>query len=142
MHRCWKCVIGTLGHIDMVIGMKEFFPCHFIPTICNHFIEIHIGLGAASCLPYNQRKLSIQFTCQNLVANLTNIITTFLIHFADFKICHGCGFFQNGKGTNDFCRHFFCTDFKIFIAALCLRSPIYICGHLYLPHRIMFHPIR
>ena len=54
----------------MVIWVKEFFTCNGISTSCNDFVYIHIGLGAASCLPYSQWKVVIQLTCQYFIAGL------------------------------------------------------------------------
>ncbi len=75
MHGSGEGIIRGLGHIDMVIRMNRFFAPHFTPShfnspIGNHFIGIHIGLGAASRLPNSQGKMGIQFTFNDFIGGL------------------------------------------------------------------------
>ena len=64
-NRGGKAVIGRLGMVDIVIGMNRLIATFaltdkFIGTVGNHFIHVHVGLGARACLPNHQRKLVTQ----------------------------------------------------------------------------------
>ena len=93
MHGSRESIVGTLGHVGMVIWVKEFFTCNGISTSCNDFVYIHIGLGAASGLPYGQREVIIQFTCQYFVTGLGNEGKALLIQFTKTIVCNGCCLF-------------------------------------------------
>ena len=61
-HGGWKAIVRALTQIDVVIGMNRLFLAerrseNFIGAICNHFIGVHVALGARACLPDNQRKV-------------------------------------------------------------------------------------
>ncbi len=47
-------------------------------AVGNHFIDVHIALGATAGLPHHQRKLVVQFAFQYFIANLCNCIGFFL----------------------------------------------------------------
>ena len=53
------------------------------------------------------------------------------------------GLFQHAEGVNDFGRHRFNShaDFKVFMAALRLRAPKPVRGHLHFAHGIMFNAV-
>ena len=46
-------VIGTLGHIRMVIWMDQLLTGNLIGPVGNDLIYVHIGLSTASGLPYS-----------------------------------------------------------------------------------------
>ena len=48
---------------------------------------------------------------------------------------------ENSEGVDDFARHGLATDFEILQAALGLRAPIFIVGHLNLAHRVFFNAV-
>ena len=41
-------------------------------AISDHFIHVHIALSSASCLPYYQREILIQFSLQDLITDLAD----------------------------------------------------------------------
>ena len=53
VHGCREGIVGTLGHIGMVIWMNEFFTGNFVSPVGNDLVYIHIGLSTASGLPYS-----------------------------------------------------------------------------------------
>ena len=52
-----KGIVGGLAHIDVIVGMAEFFPGDLVGPVRNDFIGVHIALGPAAGLPDNQRKM-------------------------------------------------------------------------------------
>ena len=93
VHGSWKSIVGALGHVGMIIWMEDLFACNGISTSCDHFVYIHIGLGAASGLPYGQREVIIQFTSQYFVTGLGNEGKALLIQFTKTIVCNGCCLF-------------------------------------------------
>jgi len=60
-----------LAHVNMVVGVywslrAELSSEHFNSTVCNHFINVHIGLGARASLPYYQRKVIVKLPRSHL----------------------------------------------------------------------------
>ena len=51
IHGCREGIVGTLGHIDMVIGMDQKAGTVLHTDVSNDLIGIHIGLGTAAGLP-------------------------------------------------------------------------------------------
>ena len=141
MHGCGEGIVRALAHIDMVIGMQQFFPCNFIAAVGNHFIHVHIGLCTAACLPYRQRELIIQFACQHLIADLSDDLTSSCIQFAQSMVCLRHCLFQNSKGIGDLLRHLLRADFEVFITSLGLCPPISIRRHFHFAHGVFFNTI-
>jgi len=58
----WEGIVGGLRHV--VIGMNRVFTTQIPPAssipVGNHFIGVHIRLGATTCLPDAQWKVIIQ----------------------------------------------------------------------------------
>ena len=52
----------------MIVGMEH----HTLigSEVSNYFIDVHIALGSAACLPHYQRELSIPFSFPDLSANM------------------------------------------------------------------------
>ena len=56
----WEGVVGRLAHVNVVIRVAELFACNLVGTVCNNLVCVHIALGAATCLPYNEREVVVQ----------------------------------------------------------------------------------
>ena len=56
-------------------------------------------------------------------------------------IGQGRGLFQDAEGMGDFPGHDLAADFEILIAALGLRAPIAVRGHLHFAHGVAFNPV-
>ena len=72
MHSGRECVIGGLGHVDVIVGMQQHAAGKFICTVCDNLVGIHIALGSGTGLPYDQREMVVELAGDNLVAGLTN----------------------------------------------------------------------
>ena len=93
MHGSRKGVVGTLGHIDMVVGMKQFFLRQFIASVGNHFIYIHIRLGSAAGLPDGQRKVLIQAAGTDFITDRRDKLHPVRVQFSKLVIGNCSGFF-------------------------------------------------
>ena len=64
--------------VDKLLFVRELAALEHMGAVCDDFIGIHIALSARACLPNDERKLVVQFTCQNLITNLSDEIAFFL----------------------------------------------------------------
>ena len=69
MHRGREGVVRALRLVDMVVRMKELFPGDFVSAIGDDFVYIHVRLRSASCLKNHQRKIPLQLSLCNLIAD-------------------------------------------------------------------------
>ena len=97
----------------MVIGMEEGFSGQFIPPMSNDFIDIHVALGPTAGLPHCQREVAVQFSLQDLVADLANDLAAFLVQLVQGFIGLGSTFFQVGKSPDHFHGHLFRPNLEI-----------------------------
>ena len=152
MHCCRKSVVRRLAHIDVVIRVKQtrnvcvwrekstgFEPCrNLVGAVCNNLVCVHVALCAGTSLPHYKRKMVVKRTGNNLVAGGAYGSKFFARHFLRLKhvVCHSSRFFKNSESLCYFSRHGLDahTDFKVFVAALCLRRPVFISRNLHLSH--------
>jgi len=71
MHRGRKAIIRGLTIVDVVIGMHGLLGATplaqlFIRAIGDHFVDVHVGLGARTRLPDDQWKLIVEFSVDHL----------------------------------------------------------------------------
>ena len=123
--------------------MTELFTRDFVCAVCDHFVRVHIRLRAASRLPYDERKVFVELSFDHFVAGFFYARKFFRRHLFRLQrtVRTRGGFFQMPERFCDFPRHRFNadTDTEIFMAALGLRSPIFIGGNFYFSHRIVFN---
>ena len=145
VHCSGECVIGRLAHVDIIVRMQDLLASDFVATIRNNFIGIHVGLRAASCLPYDQREVFIQTAGDHLVTGSGNCRKLFLCHAlrTELVVRHCSSLFQDTESVCDLTGHGLdaYTDQKVLVAALCLSCPILVGRYLYLAHRIVFNAI-
>jgi len=82
MHDGGEGVIGTGGHIDMIIGVDWFLGTQFASqdldgTIGNDLIGIHVGLSAGTSLPDDEREVIDQFQACDLGRSLLDSLANF-----------------------------------------------------------------
>src|SRR5574344_1209906 len=138
---CWEGVIGTLTHVHIIIRMKELCSSDFITPVCHHFVDIHVCLCAASCLPYHQREVPLQLAIQYVVASLHNGFFLFLGHLGlESPVCLCRSTLKMCKSRDDLLRHCLMTDSdrEVLLAPLCLGSPVSIHRYLDLTHAVVF----
>ena len=118
--------------------MAELLSGKLICAIGNDLVGVHIGLGAGSCLPDDQRELFHQIAGNHLITCRFDHFEFFIRHTFRYESVIGLrgSFFQNSERMNDLCRHRLDThaDRKILMTALCLCAPQSVCGHLHFTH--------
>ena len=76
VHGSGISVVAALRFVHVVVGMDKSFCSAQLSAIQNfcavghHLVHIHVALRAGACLPYYQRKFTIQFSGQYFVTNL------------------------------------------------------------------------
>ena len=125
----------------MVIWMDQLLTGNLIGPVGNDLIYVHIGLGAASGLPYSQRKMTVKLSCQNLITDCRYEGKACFIQLSQTVIGHGRCLFQDRKCPYYLHRDLFCSDFKVFKAALGLSPPITVCRNLDFSHGIVFSTV-
>src|SRR5690606_23934866 len=76
VHSGRKSIVGRLRFIHIVIGMKDFLGIRqgttlkYMSPVGYDFIHIHIGLGTTPGLPYDQWKLIVPLSFQDLIGDL------------------------------------------------------------------------
>ena len=140
VHGRGKRVVGTLGHIHGIVGVKQLLPRQRVAPVGDHLVDVHVGLGAAAGLPDGQGKFLVQLSRGDLVAHPRDQLRAALIQLAHPAVGPRRRFFQNGEGPDDLRRHPILPNGKILKAALRLRSPEPLPGNGHLSQRVMLHP--
>ena len=141
MHCGGESVVGALALVDVVVGVQQLFACDFVTAICDDFVGVHVGLSAASGLPYDQREMLVELAGNNFVASLYDCVELFLGQFAQLVVCLSGCFFENTERMSNFAGHNLAADAEVFVASLGLGSPVFIGGNFHLAHCIFFYTI-
>ena len=144
MHRGGERVIGGLAHIDVVIGVDGFLrtllsPGHFDGPVRDHFIDVHVGLGARTGLPNTQWEFIHQNAVGHFSGRTLDEFSLRAIQFAERVVHPSAGQLQNPEGTNEGRRHSVVADFEVVQTALRLGAPVLIAGDFDLPHGVGFN---
>src|SRR5208283_1176735 len=105
-------------------------------SIGDHFIYIHIELGAAACHPDVKRKLIPMHSREDFVANPDNQIPLLLCKPAAALVSQCRRFLKDGISVYQFARHQVVTDAEVLERTLCLRTPQLVGRHLHLSQAI------
>ena len=65
----------------MIIGVQQGLSGQFIAPMGDDLVHVHVALGTAARLPDCQRKISVQFALQDLIADLPDDLAPFLVQF-------------------------------------------------------------
>src|SRR4029077_634043 len=94
-----------------------------IGGIRNHFIDIHVGLRAGSGLPYEQRKVSIQFAVGDILRNRRDGDRAPAIERSERPVNLGRRALDHTECAHDLDRHTLGSDAEIVERALGLSAP-------------------
>ena len=114
MDGCRKCIVGTLPHVYVIIGMDLFFRIksiaaqQFDRAIGNHFVYIHVAGGTRTCLKHINRKLGIQISVHDLATRIQHDLTLFIAdwvltrasQFSKITICNPASMFHPAHRVN------------------------------------------
>lgn len=70
-------IVGTLGHVDVVVGVNGLLAAQFTAqdldsSVGNDFIDVHVGLGSGSGLENDQREVVNELSGDDLVSGLAD----------------------------------------------------------------------
>lgn len=71
-------VIRRLPHVDVIVRVhgllaSKLTPQHLNRTVCNDFVDVHVGLSARTGLPDDKGEVVRQLALHNLMANKTDL---------------------------------------------------------------------
>ena len=100
-HAGGEDVVGGLRLVHVVVRgeiqwhIVQLAPVHQLSEVCDDLVDIHVGLGARTCLPDMQRELVVPFACEDLVACLHDKVS--LVGGQDAKVAIGasCRLFRD-----------------------------------------------
>ena len=129
MHGRRKAVVGALRAIDMVIGVHWAFAAtaaarQFIGASGNHFIDVHVALGAAAGLPDHQGELFIMLAGEHLIGGLLNQPCQIGWQITDALVDSRCGFFDQHQGMHHRQGHAFLANREVEQRTLSLSPPV------------------
>ncbi len=135
MHRGRKAVVRRLAHIDVVVGMHRRIGArlaaeHFVGARRNHFVHVHVGLGAGPGLPHDQRKVVVELAVDHFLGGAHDRPGAAGVERAELVIHLGGRPLDDGQRADQRDRHTLGPDAEIAERALGLRPPIAVGRHL------------
>ena len=141
VHGRGEGVVGALGHIHMVVGVKQLSTGQLIAPVCNDLVDVHVGLGAGARLPYGEGEMTVQLAGEDFVTDGADGIGAGFVQLAKVIVYQGGSLFQVSKGPDDFHGDFLGTDSEILQTALGLGTPVTVSGYLHLAHGVVFYAV-
>ena len=119
----------------MIVGMNlvlgpELAAGQFDRTVGDDLVGVHVGLRAAPCLPYHERKVLVEQTVDDLLRDTGYQFTCLLFESTEACVAAGGGQLENSERPNELARHAFVSDSEIGERSGGLRPPITIRRHL------------
>ena len=101
----------------------EFAAERDIGGISDHLVDVHIGLGAGTGLPDQQREIVIQSAIGDVLRHGGDRPGPARVERAEIAVDLGGGAFDQAERMHDLDRHAFRADAEIVQRALGLRAP-------------------
>ncbi len=144
VHGSGEGVVGGLRHVDVIVGMNRLLAAQFAAgdlngAIGDHFVDVHVGLGAAAGLPDAKREVFIPLSGDDFVCCLSDQVGFFFGELAKIAIDERGGFFQNAKGANQLGRHGVFADGKVNQRARRLCAIVAVHRHFDFAHAVGFN---
>jgi hypothetical protein len=81
-------VVGRLGHVDVIVGVDRLLRAHLAAehldgAVGNDLVGIHVGLGARSCLPDDEREVIVMLAVDDLLRGGNDGLADLWIHLAE-----------------------------------------------------------
>lgn len=134
-------VVRALRHIGVIVRMEDLLARDLVAAVCDDLVDVHVRLRSAARLPDRKREMLCEFACDDLIARRLDGIEALLVELAELVVCNRGGFLQNAECVDDLGGHLLDADGEVLKAALRLRRPILVCGHLDFAEGIMFDAI-
>ncbi len=128
MHGCGEGIVGTLRHVDVIIGMDGLLGAnntvrHLDGAIADYLVHVHVALRTAAGLPYVKRKVLVQRAGDHLIGTLDDEVGLVLRQPPGTRVHDGCSFFHVAIGVVHLQRHVVVADGEVDERSLRLRSP-------------------
>ena len=127
----------------MVVRVHGLFAAHgaaqhFDRAVRDHFVGVHVGLGAGASLPDDEGELVVVLAFHHLGGSIHDGRADFLVEYAKLNVHCGGRALQCAQRVDERLGHGLATDLEIIEAASCLRAPVFIGRYLYRTNSIMF----
>ena len=145
VHRRGKSVVGGLPLVDVVVGMHEAPAAtaaaqELRGAVCEHLVDVHVGLRARARLPDDQRKMLIQPTAQRLIGGLGDRPALSLVENPERHVGERGRLLDQHLRVHHFQRHRFARKPEVVKAPLGLRTPQPVGRHRDRPHGVALDP--
>ena len=135
VHGGGKGVVGGLRAVHVIIGMHRLLRAHLAAqeldgAVADHFIGVHVALGAAARLPDHQRKVVVELACYHLVGGLDDGRRHVLGQEPELVIDLCAGPLELAERPDHLSREALARDLEMLERALRLRAPVAVGGHL------------
>ncbi|MNJ60355.1 hypothetical protein D3C77_560780 [compost metagenome] len=129
MHGGGKAVVGALRAIDVVVGVHRALAAalaggDLVGATGDHFVDVHIALGAAAGLPDHQRKLVVVLAVQHFVGGLFDQSGDVGWQIADAVVDACGGLLDQRQCVQHGQRHALVANGEVDQRALRLRPPV------------------
>ena len=129
----------------MVIGVNRRFAAlgagqNLVRAAGDHFVGVHVRLGARTRLPHHQRELIGQRSAHNFACGSDNRFAQLGIKHAQRHVGFGRRQLLQAKRADQRRWHAFAANREVDDAALRLRAPVHIGWHRHFAQRIGFDP--
>src|SRR5260370_42427073 len=100
-------------------------------AVGDHFVDVHVELGAAARHPNMQRKHVLVLAGQDFVASLNDQLVALVVKPLAVVVRDCRGFLQGGVGRDHFARNQVLPDAEMLKRPLGLSAPELVGGHFY-----------
>jgi len=103
---------------------------HFVGTIGDHLVEVHVGLRAGAGLPDHKRKMIVELALDHFARGADDGAGAALVEQPELAIGFRRGKLDDAERANDCHRHPVMTDAEILPGTFGLRAPVAVGGNL------------
>jgi hypothetical protein len=143
MHRGRNSIVGRLAAVDVVVRMNGRLAAALAPERLvgdgrDHLVGVHVGLGAGSGLPDDERELLVVLAGHDLGRSRRDRIRDLGVELTEVLVHEGCGLLHEPERAHERDRHALAPDPEVLDRTLRLRAPIAVRRHLDRPERVGF----
>ena len=143
MHGGGEHVVARLAAVHVIVRVHQtaFTPLateDFAGAVGQHFVDVHVGLGARAGLPDHEREFTRVFARNDLVRRVGNGLGLLGVLQAQGLVDHGRRTFHLGQRLDDFARLLFTGDVEVLQGALRLCAPQLVGRDLYRAEGVAF----
>ena len=128
-------VVGALRLVHMVIGVNRMLAAarpaqKLVGTTRDHFVGVHVGLGARAGLPNDQRKLVVMPTFGHFPCCRLDGLRQLALKVSEPCVHPRCRPLDVTERMDERGRHPLAADGKVLDGSLRLRAPVALAGNL------------